>query len=92
MASLLGDLCPHETFRTPWEYKEFMRSIKSLIAAGTIMQIEPKVRSQWDLYADFFYDPGTEEIFMLHHPEAPYHGEWVKVSRGYLENPAPPME
>lgn len=84
MASLLNDLCPHETFRSPWEYREFMRIINSLLSEGTISQIEPRARSQWDLNAEFYYDPAADEVFMLHHPEAPYHGEWVKVSKEYL--------
>jgi hypothetical protein len=46
-----------------------------------------RARSVWDLGADFFYDPLADEVFRLHHPEAPSRGEWVKVSKAYLEDP-----
>ena len=87
MHSILKELCPHETFRNPREYEEFMIRMNSLLSEGLVSKIEPKVRSRWDLNAEFFIDPIADEIFMLHHPEAPYHGEWVKVTKDYLENP-----
>lgn len=85
--TILSELCPRGIFYSLWDYDQFMRIINSLIAEGKIRQIEPKIRSQWDLQADFFYDPLADEVFMLHHPELPSRGEWVKVSKEYLENP-----
>lgn len=88
----LGELCPRGKFDSLWEYDQFMREIDRLVAEGDIKKIEPKVRSEWDLLADFFYDPAARETYMLHHPEFPSRGEWVRVSVEYLENLPPPAE
>jgi hypothetical protein len=83
----LSELCPRGRFDSPWKYSQFIRSLNSLIAEGRIRRIEPTIRSQWDSQAEFFYDPLADEVFRLHHPEAPSRGEWVRVSKDYLEDP-----
>lgn len=85
--SILGDLCTRGKFDFLWEYDQFMSKLNKLVAERCIKKVEPTVRSEWDLQADFFYDPGAQETYMLHHPEFPSRGEWVKVSEEYLENP-----
>jgi len=87
MTSLLNNLCPRGMFDSLSDYDQFMQTINSLEANGIIRKIEPTVRSDWDLQADFFYDPLAKEIFMLHHPEPPSRGEWVMVPEEYLEDP-----
>jgi hypothetical protein len=81
--SLLSELCPRGFFESHKAYEHFLKAIGSLVTQGDVKKIEPKVRSEWDLQAEFYHDPATDEVFKLHHPEFPSRGEWVKVSKGY---------
>ena len=76
--SILESLCPDHQFNEPWDYGQFMRNLHSLVEERRIIKIEPKARGEWEQHADFFYDPASGEIYVLHHPEAPSRGLWEK--------------
>jgi hypothetical protein len=85
MATRLGQLCLRVQFESPQEYYYFVSKLERLIKEGRMKRLEPKVRSEWDLQADFFHDPATGKIYRLHLPEFPSRGEWAEVSREYVE-------
>lgn len=85
MMSILSDLCPRGMFHSFDEYEKFIRCINLYLKDGKIKQIYPETRTQWDLQADFYFDPSTNEYFKLHHPEMPSHGRWMNVSEEYLK-------